>query len=55
MVLGDEINEIGEDLNIDEIESNLVNNIVPKPEEFCEPSRRNTYYETQIRFSRTYN
>jgi len=42
MVFDDEINEIGEELNIDKIEINLVNNVVPKPEEFGEPSRRNT-------------
>jgi len=29
MVFDDEINEIGEDHNIDEIKSNLVNNVVP--------------------------
>jgi len=40
MVVEDEINEIGEELDLDEIETNLVNNIVPKPEEFNEPSRR---------------
>ena len=32
MVLDDEINEIGEELNIDEVESNQVNNVIPKPE-----------------------
>ena len=42
MVLDDEINEIGEELNMDEIESNLVDNVIPKPEEFGELSRRNT-------------
>jgi len=30
MVFDDEINDIGEELNIDEIEYNLFNNIVPK-------------------------
>ena len=35
-----ENNEIREKLNIDEIESNLVNNIIPKPKEFGESSRR---------------
>ena len=32
-ILDEENNEVGEELNIDESESNLVNNIVPKPEE----------------------
>ena len=44
MVLNDEINEIEEELNIDEIKSNLVNNVVPRPEEFGKPSRRNAYF-----------
>ena len=43
MVVEDEINEIGEELDLGEIEINLVNN-VPKPEEFSEPSRRNTHF-----------
>ena len=38
-----EINEIGEELDLGEIETNLVNN-VPKPEEFGEPSRQNTHF-----------
>ena len=44
MIFHDEINEIGEELNIDEIKSNLVDNIAPKPEEFSEPSRINTHF-----------
>ena len=44
MIFDNEINEIGEELNIDEIKSNLVNNVVPKLEEFDEPSRRNTRF-----------
>ena len=32
----EENNEIGEEFNIDEIESNLVNNVVPEPEEWGE-------------------
>ena len=40
----DEINEIGEELNLGEIETNRVNNVVPKPKEFREPSRRNTHF-----------
>ena len=44
MVFDDKINQIGEKLNIDEIETNLVNIVVPKPEEFCEPSRRNNNF-----------
>ena len=43
MAFDDDINEIGEELNVDKIQSNLVNNVVPKPEEFGEPSRRNTH------------
>jgi len=42
MIKENEINEIGEE--IDEIETNFVNNVVPKPEEFGEPSRRNTNF-----------
>jgi len=44
VVVEDEINEIGEELNLSEIETNLVNNVVPKPEEFDEPSGRNAYF-----------
>ena len=40
----EEENEVGEELNIDEIESNLVNNVVPKPEEWGESYRRNTQF-----------
>ena len=39
MVFNDKINKTGEKLNVDKIESNPVNNIILKPEEFCEPSR----------------
>ena len=38
------VNEIGEEFNIDEIESNLGNNLAPKHEKFGQPSRRNTYF-----------
>ena len=38
MAFDDDINEIGEELNIDKMESNLVNNFVPKLEEFGELS-----------------
>lgn len=44
MVFDDEINEIGEELHIGEIDTNLVSNVIPKPEEFSEPSRRNTHF-----------
>jgi len=40
----EENNEVGEELNIDEIESNLVNSVVPKPEEWGESYRRNTQF-----------
>ena len=39
-----EINEIGEELNIDEFDSNLVNNVITKPKEFDESSRRNPHF-----------
>ena len=38
-----EINQIGEELNIDEFESNLVNNVISKPKEFTRSSRRNIH------------
>ena len=44
MTIEDEINEIGEELDFGEIETNLVNNVVPKSKEFGEPSRRNTHF-----------
>ena len=40
------INEIGEELNIDEFESNLVYNAILKPEMFNESSRKNIYFMT---------
>jgi len=49
MAVEDEINEIREEIDVEElevgeIEINLVNNVVPKAEEFGEPSRRNTHF-----------
>ena len=44
MTVEDEIYEIGEELDLYESETNLVNNVVSKPEEFGEPSRRNTHF-----------
>ena len=44
MNVEDEINEIGEKIELYETETNLVNNVVPKHEEFGEPSRRNTQF-----------
>ena len=38
------INEIGEKIDLYETETNLVKNVVPKPEECGEPSRRNTHF-----------
>ena len=35
-----ETNEVGKELNMDEIDSNLVNNVIPKHEEFGESSIR---------------
>jgi len=43
MIFDDEIKEIGEELSIHEIKTNLVNNVVPKSEEFDESSIRNTH------------
>ena len=39
-----EINEIGEEIDLYETKTDLVKNIVPKHEEFGEPSRRNTHF-----------
>ena len=44
MTAEDEINEIREEVNLGEIETNLVNNVVPKPEKLGESSRRNTHF-----------
>jgi len=44
IVFDDKINEIGEELNLDEIESNLINNFVHKHEEFGKFSRKNTHF-----------
>ena len=44
MTAEDEINKIGEEIDLYETEANLVNNIVPKPKEFGEPSYRNTHF-----------
>ena len=44
MTFNDEINEIGEEFNVDELESNLVKNVVLKVEEFGQPSRRNIHF-----------
>ena len=44
MTIEDEINEIREELDLDEIETNMVNNVIHKPQEFGEPSRRNTHF-----------
>jgi len=46
MTIEDEVNESGEELNLGEIETTLVNNVIPKPEEFGEPSRKNTHFLT---------
>ena len=44
MVFDDKMNEIEEGFKTNEIESNLVNNVVPEPKEFGEPSRKNTHF-----------
>ena len=43
MTIEKENNKIREELNIDKIESNLVNNVISKPEEFGESSRSNSH------------
>ena len=45
MAIEDKINKIGEELDLGDIEANLVNHVVPRPEEFGRPSRRNTYFK----------
>ena len=44
MAVENEINEIREKLGLYKIETNLANNVILKPEEFSEPSRRNTHF-----------
>ena len=44
MTVEDETNEIGEELDLGETKTNLVKNVIPKPKEFGEPSRRNTHF-----------
>ena len=44
MTVENEISEIGEELDLGETETNLVNNVVPKLEEFGKPIRRNTHF-----------
>ena len=44
MIAKNEINKIGEEIDLYEPETNLVNNVIPKPEKFGEPSRRSTHF-----------
>ena len=44
LVAKSELHEISKKLNIKEFESNLNNNVISKPGEFHESSRRNTYF-----------
>ena len=44
MIAKNEINEMGEEIYLYGPQANLVNNVIPKPEEFGEPSRRNTHF-----------
>ena len=44
MATDEENNEITEELNIGKLESNLVNIVAPKPEEFGESSRRDNHF-----------
>ena len=53
MTTKNEINEIGEEIDLYKIETNLVNNVVPKPEEFGNSSRRNSFPKTYVCSSRT--
>ena len=39
-----EINEIGEELSFNGFESDMLNNVIRKPEEFGKSSRRNTKF-----------
>ena len=39
-----EINEIGKEIDLYKTETNLVKKVIPKPEEFGEPYRRNTHF-----------
>jgi len=57
MIAKNEINEIGEEIHLYEMETNVVNNVVPKPKEFGEPSRRNTHFlrPTYVLVGRTNN
>jgi len=44
LVTDGEINEIREELNTYEIESNLVNRVIPKPQKLCKSSGRNIHF-----------
>jgi len=44
MTFKNEINEVGEEINLYETETDLANNVLPKPEKISEPSRRNTHF-----------
>ena len=44
MIDENEINQIGEKIDLYKTQINLVKNVVPKPEEFGESSRRNTHF-----------
>jgi len=44
ILIDSEINGIGEELNISEFESKLVDTIIANPEDFSESSRRNTRF-----------
>ena len=44
MIIEDETHGIDGELDLGETETNLINNVVPMPEEFREPFRRNTHF-----------
>jgi len=44
MTIENEINEIGEEVDLYETETNLFSNVILTPEEFGKPSRINTHF-----------
>jgi len=44
IAVNNENNEIEEELNLDKIESNLVNNVIPKPEDLVNLLEKNTHF-----------
>ena len=44
MLFDDDIDGIGEELNISDLKTNLANNVIPKSKEISKLSRRNTHF-----------